>query len=79
LAVSNFFSKARVCRWTSCASSGRDQKSGDEAFSLRPSSALRAASRSKIAAERAEALRGGSEGGEKIVAFCHRGAVGREP
>jgi hypothetical protein len=79
LAVSNFFSKARVWRWFSCASSGRDQKSGAEAFSLRPSSALRAASRSKIAAERAEALRGGRESGNEIVAFGHWGVVSRAP
>jgi hypothetical protein len=61
----------RLCRRVSCASSGRDQKSGAEAFCLRPSSALRAASESKIAAKRLESLRGGFQGGDEVVAFGH--------
>ena len=62
---------ARVWRRVSWASSGRDQKSGAEAFSLSPSSALRAASRSKIAPKRVQALRGGRESGDEVVAFGH--------
>jgi hypothetical protein len=62
----------------SWASSGFDQKSGAEAFSLSPSSALRAASRSKVAPKRAEALRGGRQRGNEVVAFGH-GDVIREP
>ena len=63
--------RPRVSRRTSWASSGLDQKSGAAAFSLSSSSALRAASRSKVAPKRHEALRGGREGGEEIVAFGH--------
>ena len=44
---------------------GGDQKSGADAFSLRPSSALRAASRSKIAPKRPKTLRGGPRRGRR--------------
>jgi hypothetical protein len=57
-----------------CASSGRDQKSGAEAFSFSSSSALRAASRSKIAPERREASRGVLKGDQQVVAFGHLSA-----
>ena len=62
--------RACACR-IACASSGRDQKSGAEAFSFSSSSALRAASRSKIAPERREASRGVVKRGDQVVAFGH--------
>jgi hypothetical protein len=64
-----------MLRWTSWASSGRDQKSGATVFSLSSASALRAASRSKIAPERREAIRGSGKGGQEVVAFGHERKV----
>ena len=70
-AVASVRSCSRIWRSVACASSGLDQKSGEEAVSLSRSSALRAALRSKIAPEREEPLRGAVQAGEQVIAFGH--------
>jgi hypothetical protein len=47
------------------------QKSGAAALTASVSSALRAAFRSKVAAERQQSRRGGLKGGDEIVAIGH--------